>query len=54
MPKRNKRPQYTKQKRRSRGRTIHAYARTTPGGRGRIKKRRAYKKYMGKKKKKKR
>jgi len=48
---RKKKPEYTKQKRRSRGKTIHALARTTKGGKGKIKKRRAYKKYMGRKKK---
>lgn len=53
MPKKKKKPQYTKAKRRSRGRIIHAMARTTPKGRGKIKKRPAYKKHMGKKKKRK-
>ena len=39
--------------RRTRGKIIHSTAKTTKGGKGRIKKRPAYKKHMTKKKKKK-
>jgi hypothetical protein len=52
MPRRKK-ASYRKIKRRSRGKIIYSLARTTKRGKGRIKKRQAYKKYMGTKRKRK-